>query len=108
MLMEYEGPHPPQQILLLHLSGNYLGQGTTMSLRLQASDNFVAIQQLWLGVKLLWSELLPRHIWHHACSVQSIDMAQKRVNAYLGRCMVELAGGVIWHPSIGWKDTHLF
>lgn len=108
MLTDYAGRHPPPQILLIHLGSNDLGQRTTLSLRRQASEDFVAIQQLWPGVQLLWSEQLPRRAWRHARSVRRIDVARKRLNAYIGNRVAAQGGGVVRHPMIGWKDAHLF
>lgn len=77
-------------------------------MRRRACEDFVAIHQLWPEIKLWWLDQLPRCTWCYTRSVWRIDVAPKRISAYLGRCAIRLGGRVIRHPKRGWKDAHLF
>lgn len=108
VLFDYLQLHPLPQVIMVHLGENILGQRMSMSLRLQARREFSLLRLWFPGIVILWSNLLPRRIWRGARSVRRIDVTRKRVNAYLGRVVVEQGEAVIQHPAIGFRQPALF
>lgn len=107
-VLEYIAVNLLPQVIVVHLGENDLGQRTSMSLRLQARKDFNSLVRQFPGITILWSDMLPRRVWQWASSVKRIEVARKRVNAYLGRVIMELGGAAIHHPSIGFEEPALY
>lgn len=98
----------PTSLKTGRLGENDLGQRTTISLQVQACRDFATIREWLPGVVILWSNLLPRHVWCWARNMSRIAVARRRLNYNLGKRVVQMGGAVIRHPGVAFSQPALF
>lgn len=75
--------YPPLDIVLVHLGENDLTRRKSISLRVQIKQD-LSLVMLWCpNVKIIWSTFLPRRVRRCVRSIPKVDLAGKRVNAYV-------------------------
>jgi hypothetical protein len=72
--------------------------------RLQIIDTFRQIRQLFPQTTLVWSYILPRHVWRNAINIEAIESAKDRLNRGVLVHVVKLGGKGVRHPEF--KDKH--
>lgn len=85
--------NPPPDIVLVHLGENDLARRKSYSLRVQIKQDLSLVMQWCPGVKIVWSSFLPRRVWRYARSIRKVDLARKRVNAYVVSFILKTGGG---------------
>lgn len=95
------------QVIMIHLKENDLCQRMSLSLRLQIHRDLQFLF-CWLpGITILWSDMLPRRVWHGTVNPAAVDWARYKTSAYL-RHLKGSTGGGISHPQIGFDDPSLY
>ncbi|XP_015268388.1 PREDICTED: dual specificity protein phosphatase 12 isoform X1 [Gekko japonicus] len=91
---------PPPHVLLIHLGGNDLGLVKGIALALQAKADLELIRSRWPGVQIVWSAMLPRHVWQGVGDPRCLDRARRKVNRELRNALVGGLGQYLPHPEI--------
>lgn len=94
--------------IVVHLGGNDIGRGKGIDLILRIKRDFLRIFEAWPGVRLVWSDIIPRQAWVGSRGVRALDRVRKRVNFAVAQ-FVEAHGGVaIRHPQLVQQNRHYF
>lgn len=94
--------------LVVHLGGNDLGQLKGIDLIWKIKGDMRRISELWPGVRLAWSDTVPRQRRRGARDIKAIDKARKSVNWAVSRFMVDLRGVAVLHPRLVVQDKEYF
>lgn len=92
------GDHP--SIILLHCGGNDLGYTPLKKLRQYISESFNLLSELFPGVKIIWSEILPRNVWRYSSNNIAMENSRKRINGYAGGLAMKAGGAYLRHPKL--------
>lgn len=96
-------------MIVLHCGGNDIGILPLKDL-MQLTVNtirFVALHK-FPGVKLIWSQILPRHNWKYSNNQHAMEKARKRLNSLAAKTVLDLGGAYIKHPQIYLNSRILF
>lgn len=74
--------------LILHCGGNDLGKVELKRFRLLIKHLFEFVQRQFPGVSIIWSEILPRHVWHFSENLQAMELSRRRINSFAGNLAV--------------------
>lgn len=104
-LLKFE--HKPD-ILVLHCSGNDIGQISTLVLRHQIIRTLKRLKQEMPETFIVWSQVLPRLSWRNENNHNALESARKRLNSYVAKHVIDLGGGYIHYPEISQSSPGLF
>lgn len=104
-LLEFE---QKPDILILHCSGNDLGQINTLTLRHRILSTIKKLRQELPDTFLVWSQILPRLKWRFELNHRAIERVRKRINSYVAKQVIQLGGGYIRYPEISEMSKGLF
>lgn len=100
--------NPPPGFILIQLGSNDLGVSDTRELITQIKCDLLRIGALIPGVKVIWSDILPRRYWHCARTPVALERVRQRVNSCIRAFVLGEGGFVIRHPCISNKEINLY
>lgn len=95
-------------ILILHCGGNNLGYCKLHKLRRKIRSTLKILQKMLPSCRIVWSQILPRQSWRASTNTFALNQAATRINNLAGCKCIELGGGFIKYPEIGWNERGLF
>lgn len=99
---------PPPNVMILQLGSNDM---VSMKNRVLIEDircSVLRLRSLLPSVRIIWSNILPRHYWHGAENPKQVDKARKRVNSAVKGLVLAEGGAVIGHPALVVKEVQQF
>ncbi|XP_069592258.1 uncharacterized protein [Ranitomeya imitator] len=87
-------------VLVLHAGGNDLGKRKGAELYTVMSTDIDRFVCLLPDMVVVWSEIIPRAVWHGAKDVKAIENARKRINTKMSKFVRENYGIVVRHQEL--------
>lgn len=94
--------------IVVHLGGNDIGHGKGIDLILRIKRDFLKILEAWQGVRLVWSDIIPRRAWLGSRGLRALDRVRKRVNFAVAQFVVGHWGVAIRHPQLVHENQRYF
>ncbi|XP_061485695.1 uncharacterized protein LOC133386091 [Rhineura floridana] len=107
-LFQQQATRITPHVLVIHLGGNDLGLIQGKALLIQACSDMQLIRQRWPGVRLIWSDILPRREWRGVWDPRAIDRARKMVNRRICLALLLHGGLTIPHSCIRHRQVELY
>lgn len=96
----------PPHILDVHLGGNNLNLLKGKALIIRAKGDLAAIKNMWPKVQIIFSALLPCHIWQGLGDVW-IERDTRKFNQEIKRARLRGLGEFLSHIGVWVEYTHL-
>lgn len=74
-------------LLMIHLGENDLVRGSVLQLLGSLCRDIPQILDLLLGVRLVWTNMLPRWVWCMAASNKALDRARRNLNQQIKKIL---------------------
>ncbi|XP_077128662.1 uncharacterized protein LOC143784353 [Ranitomeya variabilis] len=87
-------------VLVLHAGGNDLGKRKGAELYTVRSTDVERFVCLLPDMVVVWSEIIPRAVWHRAKDVKAIENSRKRINTKTSKLVRENYGIVVRHQEL--------
>ncbi|XP_077137893.1 uncharacterized protein LOC143804036 [Ranitomeya variabilis] len=87
-------------ILVLHAGGNDLGKRRCIDLSSTMTADIERFFHLLPGMILVWSEMVPRAVWHGAKDPRGLERSRKKVNLKVARFVKSKFGIVVRHHQL--------
>ncbi|XP_077127852.1 uncharacterized protein LOC143783335 [Ranitomeya variabilis] len=87
-------------VLVLHAGGNDLGKRKGAELYTVRSTDVERFVGLLPDMVVVWSEIIPRAVWHGAKDVKAIENSRKRINTKTSKLVRENYGIVVRHQEL--------
>ncbi|OCT92145.1 hypothetical protein XELAEV_18015199mg [Xenopus laevis] len=84
-------PHP--HVLVLHVGGNDMGIMSQRDLVRQMKIDIDKLRSLFVGVVIVWSEMIPRLVWRWARDHSAMERSRRKLNQLLS-VFIRRSGGV--------------
>ena len=78
----------PPYALLIHLGGSDLAKRSGKSIVLDSLRDLRSWKTKYLFSRIVWSTLIPQHVWRAYCDASYINRAHRKVNREAGRAVV--------------------
>ncbi|XP_053561818.1 collagen alpha-1(I) chain-like [Bombina bombina] len=95
-------------IILLHMGGNDIGSAPALDLINAMRSDVKWICTTFPGVRLAWSNIIPRLRWRYFPTPRIAYRVRKKVNRELGRAVIEVGGFVVRHELISADKKGLY
>lgn len=95
-------------IILFHCGGNDLGNIDLWQIRQCISNTFKMFFELFPGVRIIWSEILPRLVWRYSDDAVAMERSRKRINSYAGKLAISTGGSYLRHPVLSKVNRSYF
>lgn len=106
-LLSQVGPSP--NYILLHVGANDLGSRSLVSLKTIVTELIEFIARTFPGVKIIWSEMLPRSKWRYSLNSKAMNKARKRLNSFTATKVLAARGHYLVHSDLhDHRVTELF
>ncbi|XP_053571477.1 uncharacterized protein LOC128661226 [Bombina bombina] len=103
-MKRWEKPH----VLIIHLGGNDLGSIPGWDLSAVIQSDLCTFKAWMPGVRMGWSNIIPRLTWRHMASHRTAFQVRKKLNRDVRKLMFELRGFVVEHKTIAEADRSLY
>jgi lysophospholipase L1-like esterase len=96
-MLKYEDP---PAFLVLHISGNDIGDSKVGFFRNEIKDTIRWIMKVLPGTVLVWSQILPRLTWRFSSDNAAMNRCKYRINNSISAFILKQGGCYIRHPDI--------
>ncbi|OCT92937.1 hypothetical protein XELAEV_18016004mg [Xenopus laevis] len=90
--------HP--HVLVVHVGGNDMGIMCQRDLVRQMKIDIDKIRSLFVGVVIVWSEMIPRLVWRWARDHSAMERSQRKLNQLLSVFIRRSGGVVVRHKDL--------
>lgn len=100
----------PPDVLVLSVGGNDMGVRAARDIVRDVKFDILRLMRDFPGVIIVWSDIVARHTWRHARSVERLNKARIKANREIGRFVSRLGGVVVRHWDLEdlsiryWRD----
>ncbi|OCT78430.1 hypothetical protein XELAEV_18029527mg [Xenopus laevis] len=91
-------PHP--HVLVLHVGGNDMGIMSQRDLVRQMKIDIDKLRSLFVGVVIVWSEMIPRLVWRWAREHSAMERSRRKLNQLLSVFIRRSGGVVVRHKDL--------
>ncbi|KAM4808264.1 adhesion G-protein coupled receptor V1 [Rhinophrynus dorsalis] len=102
--MEGSAPH----VLAVHLGGNDLGAVPVWQLGETIKGDLESLLLGFPGLRVVWSEIIPRRFWARAHDPTALDKGRIRLNRRVSRFVVSRGGFAVRHRVFEDRELSLF
>lgn len=87
----------PPDVLVLSVGGNDMGVRAARDIVRDVKFDILRLMLDFPGIVIVWSDIVARHNWHHARSVEFLNKARIKANREIGCFLSRLGGLVVRH-----------
>ncbi|KAM4051241.1 uncharacterized protein ACNLHF_022280 [Anomaloglossus baeobatrachus] len=87
-------------VLVIHAGGNDLVKRSTVELLTVMKTDMERFTYLFPDTVLVWSEIVPRAVWHGAINAKAIERSRRKINARMAKFLRGTCGIVVRHHQL--------
>ncbi|KAM4021696.1 uncharacterized protein ACNLHF_027016 [Anomaloglossus baeobatrachus] len=94
-------------VMVIHAGGNDLVKRSTVELLTVMKTDIERLAYLFPDTVWVWSEIVPRAVWHGAKNANGIERSRRKINARMAKFMRERCGIVVRHHQLEGDNSAL-